>query len=360
MRSSFLFSVLLVLLAAASLVSSQGPPINNNPIPANNNVQPSAAALSTLNSFNNFVIIYLTANSYDFLFGAFPNGNGISATNGNIPQLTSVPSGSPYACLPADNNGYLNASFGAACVPNAPFVVNSIIGTNTTWLGDPTHTFYTSQYDINGGAMNGFVAWGGKMGGMAMAHYDLTGSYIFSLASNYTLFDNFFASAFGGVMLNHLYLVSGQAPLWNNTNATCPATIPGGPTSNFPTFSSVTGQLTSTTDKGLFTPWNVGCYIVNNIHPPALGSGPNIPAPGLTQTHIGDLLSAKGVTVSLHTAADRSCLLRLSCLHLPLTCCSSCCSSVGVLRRVVQRDSGQLHADVSLRVDARGAVHVLR
>ena len=138
-----------------------------------------------------------------------------------------------------------------------------------------------------------------------MGYYDLTGSYIFQLAANYTLFDNFFASAFGGVMLNHLYLVSGQTPLWANTNSSCPNSVPGGQATTFPVFSSTTGQLASVTDKGIFTPWSDGCYIVNNIHPPTLGSAPNIPYPGLNQTHIGDLLSAAGVSVSRnsHTAA---------------------------------------------------------
>ena len=347
MRSSLLLPLLLLVAAACSLVSvsSQGPPVNLNPTPASNNVPPSAAALSTLSQYSNFIIIYLTANSFDFLFAKFPGANGINATNGVVPQLSAVPTGTVLSCLPADADGYLNASFGSACVPNAPFVANNVIGLNTTWLDDPTHTFYTSQYDINNGAMNGFVSWGGKMAGMSMAYYDLTGSYIFSLASNYTLFDNFFASAFGGVMLNHLYLVSGQTPLWNNTNATCPNAVPGGQATTFPVFSSTTGQLASTTDKGIFTPWSVGCYMVNNVHPATLGTAPNIPYPGLNQTHIGDLLSAAGVTVrSDSNPADA--LLASACARSALTSrCALSCLSVGVLRRVLQRQHRQLDGD---------------
>ena len=158
MRSAVLLPLLLLLAAACSQVRSQGPPVNSNPTPANNNVVPSAAALSRLSQYNNFIIIYLTANSFDFLFATFPGANGISATNGIIPQLSAVPAGTPLSCLPADADGYLNATFGSACIPNTPYVLNNIINTSTTWLDDPTHTFYTSQYDINNGQMNGFVA----------------------------------------------------------------------------------------------------------------------------------------------------------------------------------------------------------
>ena len=171
---------------------------------------------------------------------------------------------STFPCLPCDTAGYItatsvpfNTSFctaqalagqvPGACIPNQPFEISQLIPTNVTWANDPKHTFYATQYNDNAGQMNGFVWGAGKAGEAALGYYNLTGQYIFELAQNYTLFDNFFQSAYGGVMINHLYMVSAQVAQWNSTASTagpCPTSI----TQNY----NVAGLWVNTTTTGLY------------------------------------------------------------------------------------------------------------
>ena len=344
-------AALVALTSAQTLSDTCGPygsPFPCGPPSDNANPPPSTTASSLLAKYSNIVTIYLTANSFDFLFGAYPNANNIQRAIQNglyNPQITETgylgASNQTYTCLPHDTVGYITNTSKpfntSSCIPNLPFEVSQLIPQNTTWPTDPKHTFYATQYNTNGGLMNGFVWASGKAGGVAMGYYDMTGSYIFQLAQNYTLFDNFFQSVFGGVMVNHLvsrtapppshpprppslsspaspltcrsrvccaaqYMVMAQVPTWNSTlNPVCPqyiyqtynnGTITANTTGLFPyNYLDADGNYLPANDNSIFTP---DCHVVENVDPFTLGKSPNLPP--LNYTHIGDLLDTVGAS----------------------------------------------------------------
>ena len=135
-----------------------GPPADNA-LPA-----ASATARSRLNNYTNIVVIYLTANSFDFLFATYPNADNIQrAINNGLynAQITELGylgrSNATYSCLPYDVEGYVtNTSMPfntSSCIPNRPFEISGLIPINETWSHDPKHTWYATQYNINGGLM---------------------------------------------------------------------------------------------------------------------------------------------------------------------------------------------------------------
>ena len=150
--------------------------------------RPASAAASptaTATPIKHFISIMQEQHSFDSYFGTYPNARGIPA----------------HICLPASH------ATGAheACV--TPFA----IGTRSSRGLVDTRSAFEASYA--GGAMDGFVVAQSKRGitnDLAMAHYvadDLP--YYWSLADNYVLFDNYFASAAGGSLWNRMYWVAG-------------------------------------------------------------------------------------------------------------------------------------------------------
>src|SRR3546814_20883282 len=70
---------------------------------------------------------------------------------------------------------------------------------------------------IKSGRNNQFVACADS-GGLAIGHYRDSARTLrlWRLATQYTLCDNFFMAAFGGSWLNHMFLISAQAPFYPN------------------------------------------------------------------------------------------------------------------------------------------------
>ena len=66
--------------------------------------------------------------------------------------------------------------------------------------------FYQEQMQINGGAMNRYAA-GSNAKGLTMGYFDISKTYLWKLARQFTLGDAMFHSAFGGSFLNHAFLV---------------------------------------------------------------------------------------------------------------------------------------------------------
>jgi acid phosphatase len=101
---------------------------------------------------------------------------------------------------------------------NAPFQIMDANGAplpNSVITRDLVHRFYQNQMQINAGRNNQFAAWGDS-GGLVMGHYQNSPDTLklWGLAQQYTLCDNFFMSAFGGSWLNHIFLISAQAPFY--------------------------------------------------------------------------------------------------------------------------------------------------
>jgi len=300
------------------------------------------------------VVIYAENRSFDGLFGNFPGAHGL----GEVLSSTGIPTSAYVAQkdrdgttllpkLPQTWNGVTAAGNPVVVtqaqsdnLPNAPFAIETAFTpasgmtlTTNDVTRDMAHRFFENIMEINGGTNDMYAAWL-DAGGLTMGHFDYSKSGLYALAQQYVLADNFFEGAYGGSFLNHQYLICACAPsvpatflTTNNpsvnvlgspnakgvpqlaTNATSPASALSGP----PSFK--TGNIAPVDYFGA----GDGYRAVNTMQPPYQPSG-NFPAAGAvdltyadtkaattlppqTQTTIGDLLTAKGVSWSWYAGA---------------------------------------------------------
>ena len=120
------------------------------------------------NPIQHVVILFQENHTFDNYFGTFPGANGIK----------NDPSGvQPYHL--------------------------------TGLITDLCHSTVCAHADYNNGKMDGFLQSEGSK--QTFGYYNQQDiPYYWSLAKNYTLFDNYFTSAMGPSLPNHLYLVAGQ------------------------------------------------------------------------------------------------------------------------------------------------------
>jgi phospholipase C len=170
------------------------------------------------------VVIYEENWSFDGLFGDFPGANNITQAK-NTTQvdrkgtvLTSAPQ--PYASTYV-NPPLLDTSFNGITLPAAPYDLLKYIKDPSRETGDLRHLFYSEQLQIDNGKMDKFILYSDN-GGLTMSYINLhdqrrlLDTLEWKLASQYTLCDNFFHSAFGGSFLNHIWFVAAASPEWNN------------------------------------------------------------------------------------------------------------------------------------------------
>jgi acid phosphatase len=296
------------------------------------------------------VVIYAENRAFDNVYGHFPGARGLDEVvdRSGTPRASYVPQkdrdGSVLATLPQTWGG-VTASGGTPVVtqaesgglPNAPFEIETAFTpasgielATSTVTRDLYHRFFENQMEINGGKNDAFAAWA-DAGGLTMGHFDYSHSQLYALARQYTLADNFFAGAFGGSFLNHQYLICACAPVYPNANAP--------PTGAHPTIAVVdtdasgaflphlTTQPTSPASaldgppvyvlSGSIAPANYfgdGLYhAINTMQAPYQPSGnapvdvngtdllyaspaANTTLPPQTQTHVGDLLTQRGIS----------------------------------------------------------------
>jgi phospholipase C len=284
----------------------------------------------------NVVIIYLENRSFDHLFGLFPGANGLRV-------FTPGPAGTPTPLPQRQLDGTLYATFpppglrgpGDVCAPdprlppalypgNAPWQIpTALLAANLPQV--PAHVYYRNQYQIDGGTNALFVAWDGvppayatvttppnpcAAGALVMGYWGLSSTFLWSLAREYTLADNFFQGAFGGSWFNHMWLVCACTPLWvPPPGPAVRPTVQSYPFADRPAFlQDWGGQLASrATDD----------YAVNTLYPPfppvpppnptlpavtavTFGGPPATPVPGaptptaVPARHIGNLLDRAG------------------------------------------------------------------
>ena len=182
------------------------------------------------------VVIYAENRSFSNLYGNFP---GVQYPLESVPASRYVQldrdGRTPLATLPViwgglvpeaqEVNGkrYAISEKQIAGLRNAPFHLVDAQGQplpNGVITRDLVHRFYQNQMQINAGRNNQFAAWGDS-GGLVMGHYRNSADTLrlWGLASQYTLCDNFFMSAFGGSWLNHIFLISAQAPFYANASS---------------------------------------------------------------------------------------------------------------------------------------------
>ncbi|KWK33016.1 acid phosphatase [Burkholderia stagnalis] len=179
----------------------------------------------------NIVVIYAENRSFANLYGDFPGVQyPLSAVppdharqldrDGKTPlrELPKIWGGLVPQAQEIDGKRYMIGERDIRNLPNAPFLIRDAQGKplpNNVITRDLWHRFYQNQMQINAGRNDQFAAWADS-GGLVMGHYRNSADTLrlWNLARQYTLCDNFFMAAFGGSWLNHMYLISAQAPLY--------------------------------------------------------------------------------------------------------------------------------------------------
>ncbi len=214
-----------------------------------------------LGDVDHIVVIPLENWSFDSLYGHFPGASGVGTATGTQVDKNGV----AYPTLPQP----LDSNNEPKVAPGAPTPVA------------PPDARFPADLPIDGGKMDRFVADGGA-GGLPLGSYDATHFPLGQLAQRFTLDDEFFHAAFGGSMLNHLWLVSGVTPQWPEAPASARAVLDSN------------GHLVK---NGPVTPDG---FLVNTAYPAAgphpANAAPAQLVPPLHDATIGDRLSAKKVS----------------------------------------------------------------
>lgn len=236
-----------------------------------------------LDRINHVIVIYQENWSFDSLFGKFPGANGLANAGATVQQVDKA--GRPYAMLPPSFDNRQKPAVPDPRIPSnlpvAPFDLGPYVSPDQK-SGNPVHRYYQHIYQINGGKMDGFVAWT-NVGGLVMSFYDATNLPVGKLAQEYVLADNFFHAAFGGSFLNHVWLIAARTPPWPDAPAARRAQL------------DANGVLVK---DGDVTPDG---YVVNTAHTvnqphPARITDPKHLLPSLTFPTIGERLGEKGIS----------------------------------------------------------------
>jgi len=177
------------------------------------------------------VVIYAENRSFANLYGNFPGiQHPLDAVTAErylqldrdgktpLPRLPAIWGGLVPQAQEVDGKRYMIGQKDLGNLRNGPFHLTDAQGAplpTGVITRDLVHRFYQNQMQINAGRNNQFAAWGDS-GGLVMGHYRNSADTLklWSLAQQYTLCDNFFMSAFGGSWLNHIFLISAQAPFY--------------------------------------------------------------------------------------------------------------------------------------------------
>lgn len=226
------------------------------------------------------VVIYLENHSFHNLFAEFPGAdNGFSLEEAR--QVSA--SGEVYKTLPqvSARHAKVGDPRFPKDLPNKPFLIDRYVKLSDL-VPDPTHEFFAHQVQINKGLNNKFVAYS-AVGALPMGYYDMKNTYLWKLAQEYTLADQFYQSAYGGSFLNHQWLIAAQTPLYKNAPA------------NLRTELRPDGLPVK---ANLLTPDG---YAVNSIQPRFAPYDPaaqdeSLRLPPLEYANIGDRLSEKNIS----------------------------------------------------------------
>jgi phospholipase C len=236
-----------------------------------------------LEKIQHVIVIYQENWSFDGLYGKFPGAEGIANAGDRMKQMKK--DGTPYTTLPQPLDTSKNPP-----VPDPRFPANLAVAPYDAApfappdrkIGDIVNRALQEERQINGGRMDGFVAWS-ENGGLAMSYYDATDLPVGQLAQQYTLADHFFHAAFGGSLFNHFWLVCGCTPTWPNAPANLVLQLDA---------QGVVVKDGSVTSDG---------YVVHTVYSstrphPANISDPAQLMPPLMMPTIGERLSEKGIS----------------------------------------------------------------
>ena len=242
-----------------------------------------AAQSAGLEKIQHVIVIYQENWSFDGLYGKFPGADGLGNAGERIQQMKK--DGTTYLTLPqpldTSKKPAIPDSRFPTDLPVAPYDIATYVPSHQK-IGDIVNRALQEERQINGGRMDGFVAWS-ENGGLAMSYYDATDLPIGRLAQQYTLADRYFHSAFDGSMINHLWLICACTPNWSNAPA------------NLRIQMDAQGIVVK---DGSVTPDG---YVVHTVYPANRPYPGNIDDPAqlmplLNLPTIGDRLSEKGVS----------------------------------------------------------------
>lgn len=234
-----------------------------------------------LAKIGHILVIFEENRSFDNMFGHFPGANGLD--NAKTPAQVRADDGAFETLPPVMNTNQRPAAPDPRfplTLPNAPFDTGTFVKPSEL-TGDLVHRFYQEQAQIDGGRMDRFADVSDS-GGLTMGYFNLADTNLWKLASEYTLGDAMFHSAFGGSFLNHTFLVCSCAFRW-----------PEAPARIVAQFDSAGRRI----KDGQVTPAG---DVVNTsrsiyLHAPS-DTDPALLVPPQTMPHIGDRLDAKGVS----------------------------------------------------------------
>jgi phospholipase C len=174
---------------------------------------------SGLEQIRHIIVIYQENWSFNSLYGKFPGAEGLANAGARITQRQK--DGTPYTTLPqpldtSQKPPVPDTRF-PANLPVAPYDAAQYVPPDHK-TGDIVNRALQERRQINGGRMDGFVAWS-ENGGLALSYYDATDLPVGRLAQQYTLADHFFHSAFDGSLINHWWLICACTPVWPNAPA---------------------------------------------------------------------------------------------------------------------------------------------
>jgi acid phosphatase len=300
---------------------------------------PEAAGLAAI---KHIVVIYEENHSFDNLYGGWEGVNGLGNAAGHDTQVDA--DGKPLPCLPQNDPVLATVPGPSRCgdlkfndgkpatspFANKPFRIDDYItpttkscagGTEGGCTRDLVHRFYQEQYQINGGKQDRYTV-GSDALGLTMGYYDTRDLPVYKYlhgpdAPNHAVADSFFQGAFGGSFLNHQWLIAAHTPVYDKAPANLHAVVgPDGMPTYYPLQKPVKGvaegPLTqaANADKSCKVPDPTadvpnpphppagtvcGDYAVNTIQPTSQPHGTGATLPALTDTTIGDLLSAENV-----------------------------------------------------------------
>ena len=242
-----------------------------------------SAAPAVFSKIKHIIVIYQENWSFDGLYGKFPGADGLDQAGDAVKQVGF--DGKPLDSMPQT---YLDAKAKVLderfpkSLPVGPYDLTQYVPV-TELTGDLWHRFYQEQYQIDGGKMDRYVV-GSNNGGLTMSYVDASQLPEGKLAARYTLCDHFFHEAFGGSLLNHIFLVAMMPPVFPNAPDDLIAAVgpDGWPVEGKDGFVSQDG------------------YAINDLDPAV---GPHKPGlaqdhlvPGQDMTTIGERMSDKKVS----------------------------------------------------------------
>jgi phospholipase C len=268
-----------------------------------------APRANDLAQIEHIVVIYPENRSFDHMYGMFPGANGVAnATSEQKTQLDHDGKALPYLPSIYLRDSKTNERV-ALQLPNGPFRIDAppINWRMDQSLPSPIHSYYHNIEQVDGGRNDRFVAMT-TAGAWTMAYFDGSGMNLWRWAREYVLADNFFQAAFGGSLLNHLWLVCACTPVYPDAPAAMRAQLDeAGKLKRHPASPKSVLDGPAQAFDGAVTPDG---YAVNNVQPayqpsgyaPAAGGDfafadpAKNPLPPQTKKTIGDTLSAKGVS----------------------------------------------------------------